>query len=178
MPRPPVFCRAVAGPEQAAVHHRIRHEVFVLEQAVFAVTDRDAHDANASTIKVLGWAGDEPGGAVRLYPLEPGIWQGDRLAVLPPFRAWNLGGRLVQFAVDTAAALGGEEMLAHVQMANVRFFERLGWRRRSEPEDYVGLRHQLMAIDLAAARRRSEPPASRSSSVTVTPAAGRSPARS
>ena len=175
MPRPEIVCRPVAGPDEAALHHRIRHDVFVLEQEVFAGSDRDAHDASASTIKVLAWVaspdgGWEAGGAVRLYPLRPGIWQGDRLAVLSPFRAWNLGGSLVRFAVHTAASLGGVEMLAHVQTANVRFFERLGWRRRGEPEVYVGLPHQLMAIDLTAARRRSEP--------TVTPAAGRSPVRS
>jgi putative N-acetyltransferase (TIGR04045 family) len=174
MPRPEVLCRPVAGPAEAAVHHRIRHEVFVLEQGVFAASDRDARDAFAVTIKVLAFAasadgGREPGGAVRLYPLEPGVWQGDRLAVLPAFRAWNLGAALVRFAVQTAARLGGTEMVAHVQAGNVRFFERLGWRRRGEPEVYVGLPHQLMAIDLTAVRMAP---------VAVTPAADRSPVRS
>jgi putative N-acetyltransferase (TIGR04045 family) len=172
MPRPEILCRPVAGPDEAAVHHRIRHEVFVLEQEVFPTSDVDAHDAYRSTIKVVAWAasaggGWEPGGAVRLYPLEPGVWQGDRLAVLAPFRAWNLGGPLVRFAVDTAAQLGGVEMVAHVQAANVRFFERLGWRRRGEEELYVGLPHQLMAIDLTA-------PAP----VAVTSGEARSPVRS
>jgi len=153
MPRPQILCRPVAGPDEAAMHHRIRHEVFVLEQQVFAASDLDAHDASDATIKVLAWTaapitGWEPGGAVRLYPLGPGIWQGDRLAVLAPCRAWNLGGHLVRFAVDTAAALGGVEMVAHVQTANVRFFERLGWRPQGEEEIYVGLPHRLMSIDL------------------------------
>ena len=158
------------------MHHRIRHEVFVLEQEVFAASDVDAHDASPATIKVLAYAASggsarEAGGAVRLYPREdePGVWQGDRLAVLAPFRAWNLGGPLVRFAVDTAAALGGVEMVAHVQAANVRFFERLGWVRRGEPELYVGLPHQLMAIYLMAPRR---------SAVGIRPVADRSPARS
>jgi putative N-acetyltransferase (TIGR04045 family) len=184
MPRPEIQCRPVAGADEAAVHHRIRHEVFVLEQEVFAASDVDAHDAHRSTIKVVAWAasadGDgEPGGAVRLYPLEPGIWQGDRLAVLAPFRAWNLGGPLVRFAVETAARLGGVEMVAHVQAANVRFFERLGWCRRGEPGFYVGLPHQLMAIDLTvpAEGRRRRPPAG-PSPVAVMPAEDRSPARS
>ena len=174
MPRPEILCRPVAGADEAAVHHRIRHEVFVLEQEVFATCDVDVHDAPASTIKVVAWAaptgGDwEPGGAVRLYLLEPGVWQGDRLAVLAPFRAWNLGGPLVRFAVDAAAALGGVEMVAHVQAANVRFFERLGWRRRGEPELYVGLPHQLMAMDLiAAAARRLREPAVEPARVSVT----------
>jgi putative N-acetyltransferase (TIGR04045 family) len=148
MPRPQILCRPAAGPEEAALHHRIRHQVFVLEQQVFAGSDLDAHDASDTTIKVLAWAGDEPAGAVRLHPLGPEIWQGDRLAVLPDYRAWNLGGPLVRFAVETAALLGGAEMVAHVQAANVRFFERLGWCRRGEPELYVGLPHQLMSIDL------------------------------
>jgi putative N-acetyltransferase (TIGR04045 family) len=153
MSRPEIVCRPASGADEGAVHHRIRHEVFVLEQAVFATSDADPHDVDDDTVKVLGWVaspggGWEAGGAVRLYPLEPGIWQGDRLAVLAPFRAWNLGGHLVRFAVDTAADLGGVEMVAHVQAGNVRFFERLGWRRRGEPEVYVGLPHQRMAIDL------------------------------
>jgi putative N-acetyltransferase (TIGR04045 family) len=177
MPRPQILCRPVAGPDEAAMHHRIRHDVFVVEQGVFAASDLDAHDASDATIKVLAWTaapitGWEPGGAVRLYPIEPGVWQGDRLAVLPECRAWNLGGPLVRFAVDTAAALGGVEMVAHVQTANVRFFERLGWRRRGEPEIYVGLPHQLMAIDLTTG------PALRRRPVAVTSAGAPSPARS
>jgi putative N-acetyltransferase (TIGR04045 family) len=179
MPRPEILCRPVLGPDEAALHHRIRHEVFVLEQEVFAASDLDAHDASDTTIKVVGWTaapitGWEPGGAVRLYPLEPGIWQGDRLAVLPAFRAWNLGGPLVRFAVDTAARLGGVEMVAHVQTANVRFFERLGWERRGNPEIYVGLPHQPMAVDLTVlATGRAE-----ASSRLVTVAEGRSLPRS
>ena len=169
MPRPEILCRPVAGPAEEGVHHRIRHEVFVVEQGVFDGSDCDAHDASPSTIKVLAFAGEAAGGAVRLYPLEPGVWQGDRLAVLPPFRAWNLGSPLVRFAVDTAAGLGGFEMRAHVQAPNVRFFERLGWQRRGEPEIYVGLPHQLMAIDLTRPRR---------SPAGVTAVEGRSPARS
>jgi putative N-acetyltransferase (TIGR04045 family) len=174
MPRPEILCRPVSGAEEEALHHRIRHEVFVLEQEVFTGSDRDTPDTFASTIKVLAWVaspdgGWEPGGTVRLYPLGPGIWQGDRLAVLAPFRAWNLGGPLVRFAVDTAASLGGVEMLAHVQTANVRFFERLGWVRRGEAEIYVGLPHQLMAIDLTV------PAARRSRGATPASAEGRSP---
>jgi putative N-acetyltransferase (TIGR04045 family) len=169
MPRPDVVCRPVAGPGDEGVHHRIRHDVFVVEQGVFADSDLDAHDAAPSTIKVLAFAGEAAGGAVRLYPLEPGVWQGDRLAVLPAFRAWNLGSPLVRFAVETAARLGGHEMLAHVQVPNVRFFERLGWQRRGEPELYVGLPHQLMAVDLTA-RRGAAP--------RLRPVEGRSPARS
>lgn len=142
-------CRAAVSAEDIAAHHRIRHEVFVDEQGVFAGSDVDARDAEPDTIKVLARVGGEPAGAVRLYPLDApdGVWQGDRLAVAPAHRA-GVGGRLVRFAVGTAAARGGREMVAHVQVGNVRFFERLGWECRGGTELYVGLPHQLMAIDL------------------------------
>ncbi|MGH8974237.1 MAG: MSMEG_0567/Sll0786 family nitrogen starvation N-acetyltransferase [Acidimicrobiia bacterium] len=144
--------RVAQSAEELALHHRIRHLVFVAEQGIFAGTDVDTHDGDASTIKVIGTAGSVVAGAVRLYPLEPagGLWQGDRLAVLPAFRIHGLGRPLVRFAVATAARLGGREMQAHIQPANVRFFERLGWERRGPVEVYVGLPHQPMAIDLTA----------------------------
>lgn len=152
MIQPELVCRTTVSNDEEVVHHRIRHEVFVLEQAVFAGSDRDERDAAPGTIKVLGFADEVPAGAVRLYPLDAAdrLWQGDRLAVLPPYRACALGRLLVRFAVATAADLGGREMVAHVQVANVRFFERLGWECRGDPEVYVGLPHQLMTIDLTA----------------------------
>ena len=141
-------CREAVSDGDLAAHHRIRHDVFVVEQAVFRGSDVDGRDSDPSTIKVIGWVGGEPAGAVRLYPLDDeGRWQGDRLAVLPAHRA-RLGAVLVRFAVATAASVGGREMVAHVQVANVHFFERLGWHRRGGVELYVGLAHQLMAIDL------------------------------
>jgi putative N-acetyltransferase (TIGR04045 family) len=160
-----VVCRPTDDPVEAGLHHRIRHEVFVVEQGVFAGSDLDAHDADPDTIKVLARADGVPAGAVRLFLLGDGLWQGDRLAVLPAYRAQAVGRPLVRFAVASAARLGGREMLAHVQLANVRFFERLGWECRGGVEDYVGLPHQLMAIALDQ------------SMDLRSPAAGRSPAR-
>lgn len=86
---------------------------------------------------------------MRLYPLDDeGLWKGDRLAVLDPFRRRRLGAPLVRFAVKTAGERGGRRMLAHVQVPNVPFFERLGWEPVGEAEEYVGHLHQVMAIAL------------------------------
>jgi putative N-acetyltransferase (TIGR04045 family) len=134
---------------EIAAHHRIRHAVFVAEQHVFDGTDVDVRDAAAETLRVLATYDGVPAGTVRLYPLdETGLWQGDRLAVLPDFRAHAIGGPLVRYAVATAGALGGTEMVAHIQPPNVRFFERLGWSRDGERETYCGLPHQPMRIAL------------------------------
>ena len=147
----PVRCRLVEGEEELAMHHAIRHEVFCVEQAVFVGDDRDEHDGEGAR-HVLAFAGAVPGGAVRFYPLDAdGLWQGDRLAVLRPFRHRHLGAPLVRFAVGSAAALGGHTMLAHVQTPNVRFFETLGWRCHGAGEIYHGLPHQPMAIELRCA---------------------------
>ena len=132
-------------------HHRIRHRVFVDEQRLFSPDDLDERDAEPSTLKVLGLHGTEPAGAVRLFPIDSAglLWQGDRLAVLPAHRRHSAGAPLVRFAVRTAGELGGNVMIAHIQLANVGFFERLGWRRDGPIEIYVGVEHQPMAIELS-----------------------------
>jgi putative N-acetyltransferase (TIGR04045 family) len=136
-----------AGPHEMASHYAIRHQVFVQEQGVLVFTDIDDHDASADAIHVVGARHGDIGGTVRLYPLDgSGLWKGDRLAVLPGFRASMLGAYLVRFAVARAAAAGGTVMEATVQLPNVRFFERLGWRTSGQPMVYLGLPHQLMII--------------------------------
>ena len=143
-------CRVVDDADSIAVHHRIRRAVFVDEQHLFDGDDRDGHDDDPRTIKVVGLYDDRSGGTVRLFSLDVNgeCWQGDRLAVLPPFRRHGLGIPLVGFAVESAGRLGGRLMTAHIQVANVAFFEHLGWRGDGAIEQYVGVAHQPMAIDL------------------------------
>jgi putative N-acetyltransferase (TIGR04045 family) len=155
-------CEIAGETWMASEHHRVRHEVFVVEQHLFDVTDRDGRDDDPTTIKVVATHDGVIGGAVRLYALDrEGLWQGDRLAVLTAHRRHGLGAPLVRFAVATAGALGGRTMTAHIQVANVRFFEHLGWRVDGEEEIYVGVPHVPMAIDLrapvATVRRRDRP---------------------
>ena len=111
------------------------------------------HDDDPATIHVIGRAAETICGTVRLYPLGPGAgadgrWKGDRLAVLDGYRHLGLGAPLVRFAVSAAARLGGREMEAFIQPANVGFFRWLGWERTGDLVDYAGLPHQRMLIDL------------------------------
>jgi putative N-acetyltransferase (TIGR04045 family) len=146
-----VECLPALTPTQLDLHHRIRHQIFVDEQGLFHPSDLDHHDGEPDVIRVLGLCDSAPAGTVRLFPLDPDgrLWQGDRLAVLPEFRALGLGKPLVRFAVATAGSLGGGEMVAHIQLANVAFFERLGWRKKGDVETYVGIPHQPMCIGLS-----------------------------
>ena len=151
---PELACTVATTVQDVSVHHEIRRLVFVEEQGIFRGSDRDERDDDPATIKVLGVGGGIAGGAVRLYPLgEPGLWRGDRLAVLPAFRTHGLGGPLVRFAVRTASELGGELMVAFIQPQNVGFFHKLGWRPTGTPRDHVGLPHQRMVTALHGGRR-------------------------
>jgi putative N-acetyltransferase (TIGR04045 family) len=145
-------CREARTREELAEHFRVRHVVFVLEQSVFVGSDRDQHDEDGSAIHLVGYCDGIIAGSVRLYELDrsTGIWQGDRLAVLPPYRVGGLGAPLVRCAVAIAGARGGRTMVAHIQPPNVTFFTRLGWSSEGEPEIYVGLPHQRMRISLPA----------------------------
>lgn len=153
-----LHCRPVDGPGELAVHHAVRAAVFVDEQALFALDDRDARDDDPATVHVLGFVGGVAAGTVRLHPLGGGLWQGDRLAVLRPHRRSGIGRPLVRFAVAMAAQRGGRRMDAQVQAANVAFFQALGWTAVGDPHDHLGLLHQRMTIALEAQDQRAQAP--------------------
>ena len=79
-----VACRAARDPEELSLHHEIRRRVFVEEQGLFGGSDRDDHDDDPATVRILGLCGDVAGGAVRCYPLTDTATGGDGLGALDP----------------------------------------------------------------------------------------------
>jgi putative N-acetyltransferase (TIGR04045 family) len=146
-----VVCVEARTDDQRAMHYQIRHAVFVDEQAIFTGSDIDERDARDDVVRVLALDRGRPVGAVRLYPVDEdsGLWQGDRLAVLADCRSVGAGAPLVRFAVAYARAHHGRRTIAHIQLANVRFFERLGWSADRGVEEYLGQMHQPMSIALS-----------------------------
>jgi putative N-acetyltransferase (TIGR04045 family) len=133
-------------------HHRLRRQIFCVEQGIFADDDRDAVDDVALPIVALGCiagCGDQVVGVVRIHEPEPGLWWGSRLGVHGQYRRiGSIGAELVRLAVCTATRFGCRSFLAHVQTQNVAFFERLHWA--SQGEVLLHDRpHQLMRADLA-----------------------------
>lgn len=136
---PVVTCRVAAAPWEHDEYWRLRREVFVEEQRLFAETDQDSHDDHALPIvavtELLGMA-DEVVGAVRIYPISgegdcitgARVWFGGRLAVASAYRRQGRVGRaLIDTAVGTARTLGCDEFLAAVQRSNIPYFERSGF---------------------------------------------------
>lgn len=145
-------CRLARSVDERAQHFAVRHEVFVVEQGIFHPDDHDGYDEDPHTLHAIGGAGGAVGGAVRLYRLPDETWKGDRLAVLPAYRRGLLGASLVRFAVATAGARGGARMVAMIQLANVPFFQSLGWSETGPVTAYHGVAHQPMAIPLRSPR--------------------------
>jgi len=116
----------------------------VSEQGLFPITDRDAHDDQA--IPIIAEVGGRLAGVVRCYRQHGGAWSGGRLAVRPEYRTGvNIGALLVRKAVELMRARPDvRRFLATVQFQNVRFFQRLGWRRLGKPFLLQGRKHQLM----------------------------------
>lgn len=151
---PAPSCRVAQDAAELAGHFAVRRAIFVHAQGLFELDDRDARDDDPATLHAVGLAEGHVAGAVRLYALDgDGRWKGDRLAVLPGDRQHRLGAQLVSFAVASAGARGGRVMVAQIQLPNVRFFERLGWRRDGEPAPLLGVPHQPMAIALSPSGR-------------------------
>ena len=71
-----VVCRQVASAAELADHFAIRRRIFVEEQAIFAESDLDLHDHDASAVLLIGYCDGVAAGTVRLFALDPaeGIW--------------------------------------------------------------------------------------------------------
>ena len=129
----------------------LRKMVFCVEQGLFDGDDRDALDETAIPIvatSMMAVALDDVVGTVRINEIEPGVWQGSRLAVAPAFRRVGmLGSALIQLAVSSAHARGCTRFLAHVQSQNALLFRRLHWRTL-EIVPLHGRPHHFMEADL------------------------------
>ncbi len=131
----------------------LRSSVFCDEQRIFNGDDTDEWDRVALPIAasycMLG-APEQVVGTVRICEIEPGLWQGSRLAVHRDFRRLaSLGTELIRHAVCSAHARGARRFIAHVQEQNVPLFLRLSWASIGRVTLH-GRAHRLMQADLAA----------------------------
>ena len=149
-----------------AAYHRLRHDVFVTEQGLFAGTERDDYDDDPRTVVLLacrtgGPDADEVLGGVRLHPMtgdglsapDLGWWRGSRLAVAQDCRlVHGIGAALIRAACAEAESLGALRFDATVQARHETLFRRLGWVPR-ERLDLHGTPHVIVDWPVARFRR-------------------------
>jgi len=147
--RQPAFHIEPADPAGEQAYRRIRHDVFVREQGLFAGDDRDERDGDPRTVVLV--ARDRSGsvlGGVRLGPVDDGPdvgwWLGGRLAVAAHARtAGGVGAALVRAACAHAEREGVLRFEATVQARNEAMFRRLGWTT-VRPATVAATPHVLM----------------------------------
>ncbi len=142
--RDPSYVVVEAGAEELLAYRRLRDEVFVREQGLFAASDADAVDDDPRAVVLVARSGEgEVLGGVRIHPapgpdgLPPardlGWWRGSRLAVAADARLHlGVGAALVRAACARAEAEGALRFDAEIQAQHRRLFERLGWQVRAE----------------------------------------------
>ena len=124
----------------------LRHEVFVIEQAVAAELERDELDAGA--IHLVALEGDDVVGTLRIVRNERSARVG-RMAVHATARKRGVGSRLMQAAEALALQIGIKEIVLHAQLTAKEFYRRLGYREEGGLFEEAGIAHVMMRKSLA-----------------------------
>lgn len=129
---------------------QLRVEVFVDEQG-FRVEDEwdddDATALHAVTLNALG----QPVATGRLMQSASGVAKIGRMAVSRPLRGSKLGRDIMLLLMDIAAKRGDREVYLHAQCSAEGFYARLGFTRRGEVFDELGMAHVEMFKSLSVA---------------------------
>jgi predicted GNAT family N-acyltransferase len=121
----------------------IRHEVFIVEQAVPEPEEWDGLDPHC--IHALARLADStPVGTARLAP---GGKIG-RMAVLEPFRGAGVGSALLATLVARARAQGEPRCTLSAQLPAIPFYARHGFTAHGPVFLDAGIEHREMTLDL------------------------------
>ncbi len=143
----PLICHPVRTKAEQERAFEVRKEVFVLEQKIFSSSDVDENDPKSIHL-VVEW-NNQVVGTVRVFPANNnGYWIGGRLAVKKEYRNTGAGELLVHEAIQCVKSRGCTKFTAHIQLENVSFFSRLGWKTIEPVKDHFGKPHQLMEANL------------------------------
>ena len=120
-----------ADGEELAQYLRLRRASFVIEQGMFAGSDRDDVDDDPRTVVLVATSAEGTVlGGVRLAPAcspDIGWWTGSRLVVDRSSRATGLGPALIRAACAQVESVGALRFEATVQRRYAAMFAGLGW---------------------------------------------------
>lgn len=123
--------------------YRIRHEVFVVEQAVPAELELDEQDA-VSVHAVAYEADNTPIATGRLLP-DGHI---GRMAVCKRARGRGVGGQVLNALIEQAEANGHTKLVLHAQTHAMAFYEAHGFVGQGAEFIEAGILHREMSRSL------------------------------
>ena len=124
----------------------LRHDVFVVEQALAPELERDEFDAEA--MHLIALRSDEVIGTLRIVRNGSTARVG-RMAVRTTARKSGVGSRLMHAAETMAAQVGIKEIVLHAQLTAKAFYGRLGYREQGEIFEEAGIMHIEMRKTIA-----------------------------
>jgi GNAT superfamily N-acetyltransferase len=142
----PVTTKLAMKLEDSLQAFAIRAACFIGELDVPFSEEFDGHDFGAT--HVIAYVGEEPVGAVRVRWFQS-FAMPERLAVLQRFRGHNIGNLLIERCRALARARGCNMLYAQSLPADVKYWEKLGWRRLV-PEDAATETKRIVAMVQAA----------------------------
>jgi predicted GNAT family N-acyltransferase len=124
----------------------LRHEVFVIEQAVPPELERDELDASA--VHLVAMHDNDVIGTLRIVRNGATARIG-RMAVRAAMRKAGVGSKLMSTGEAVAAQIGVKEIVLHAQLTAQAFYRRLGYREQGGIFDEAGIAHVEMRKTIA-----------------------------
>ena len=125
----------------------VRTEVFVKEQGISSEDEWDGADPTALHAVVCNHLGQALGTG-RLLQDSPGVSRIGRMAVLQSVRGAGVGPAVMKALEHAARSRGDREVILGAQCSAEQFYRSLGYTRRGDPFDEVGIPHVYMARPL------------------------------
>jgi len=121
--------------------YAVRHQVFVVEQAVPPALERDEFDAVA--IHLVALRDDDVIGTLRIVVSGSDAKLG-RMAVLAAERRSGIGAGLMAHAHEVARGMNVKEITLHAQLTAKEFYGKLGYCEEGDVFEEAGIAHVTM----------------------------------
>ena len=139
----PVTTRLAMKMEDSLQAFAVRAACFIGELDVPYSEEFDGHDFGATHI--IACVGEEPVGALRVRWFRS-FAMPERLAVIPRFRGHKIGQLLIERCRKLAESRGCNMLYAQVLPADVKYWEKQGWRRLIAEEASSGPKHIVAMV--------------------------------
>jgi predicted GNAT family N-acyltransferase len=125
---------------------QIRSHVFQQEQGVPVELEFDGKDEQATHF--LAYFDTQPVGTVRIRMLDDTTVKLERLAVLPQFRTFGIGRKIMETALEFLSRQKITTVRIHAQEAVKEFYQKLGFVAEGAIFEEAGIPHLKMSKQL------------------------------